>query len=70
MMNSDYDPQRPTAPMLQPEYVIDVETLATIEQVSNLKRWVIISFVGNFIFSSVISGLLVFVYYSLLIEIQ
>ena len=61
-MEQDY--VNTTTPLYQPNQI----DLATSEQVSILKTWLMISILTNITTTLVVIGLLIFVYYSLLLE--
>ena len=64
---------KPTAPFYQQDmtHVNDSECDSAIsDQVYSLQKWVILSIVGNVMSTIGIIGFLIFIYYSLLIELQ
>ena len=79
-MENKYSVQQSTAPLCQPLYTLDsrsdlttserIYDLSTSEQVSDLKKWIIISIVADVMVSLGIVGFLIFIYYTLLIEVQ
>ena len=66
-MNQEYNPTAPFYQSHQSELVNDV---ATTSQVAGLKKWIIVSTVSNIAISFGIIGFLIFIYYTLLIEIE
>lgn len=76
-MDINYEQQKPSAPPRQPSYSLeyrtefdDVSDLSTSNQIADLKKWIVISIVSNIIISIGIIGLLIFMYYTFLIETQ
>ncbi len=71
-MNQDYI--KPTAPFYQQSDLVqrpmETSDLATTSQVADLKKWIIVSTVSNIAISFGIIGFLIFIYYTLLIEIE
>jgi len=66
-MNQDYN--KPTAPFYQQSNNPEND-IATSDQVAELKKWIIASIVSNIMISLGIVGFLIFIYYTLLIEIE
>lgn len=62
---------KPTAPFYQPHQSELVNPdVATNSQMAALKKWIIASIVSNIATSLGIIGFLIFIYYTLLIEIE
>ncbi len=57
-----------TVPFYQKE--VDFSELASYNQVSNLKKWIIAALISNIISFLGIIGFLIFIYYTVLIEIE
>ena len=76
-MDINYEQQKPSAPPIQPLYSLEYRTesddfsgLSTSNKIADLKKWIVISIVSNIIISIEIIGLLIFMYYTFLIETQ
>ncbi len=68
-MGHDYtNSSVPSYQLHQPE--VDPSNLATSDEIADLKKWIIASIVSNTVISFGIVGFLIFIYYTLLIEIE
>jgi hypothetical protein len=68
-MNQDYI--KPTTPLYQPNQMeMTPSDSATSNQVVDLKKWIIGSVISNILISLGIVAFLIFIYYTLLIEIE
>ncbi len=70
-MGHDYiNPSAPNIYQQLHQNEVALSDLATSDQIADLKKWIIASIVSNIAISLGIIGFLIFIYYTLLIEIE